>query len=123
METDVLSLLLNATPSKLPEKDYKIIRLSEELGADVIFKLRALPYSRVSELRSVDQENYLIHIVLAGVISPNLRDQALMDKYDATTPVDALKALLLPGEIDDLAIRVEQLSGYKKEVTEEIRKN
>jgi len=120
---DVLELLLNANPTKLPEKDYKIKRLSKELDADVIFRLRALPYSRVAEIRRVDEDDRDPHVVLAGVISPDLRSPALMEKYGAATPVDTLKLMLLPGEIDDLAIRVQQLSGYKSNVTEEVKKN
>ena len=120
---DVLELLLNSTPAKLPEKDYKIKRLSKECGGDVIFRLRALPYSRVAEVRRVDPENQQLHIILAGVIAPDLRNAALLEKYGGATPVDMLKEMLLPGEIDDLAIRIEQLSGYKSVVVEEIKKN
>ena len=122
---DVLELLLNAAPAKLPEKDYKIKRLSKEYGGDVVFKLRALPFSRVAEIRRVDAEDTAIHIVLAGVVSPDIRSQALLQKYGAATPAELLRDVqfLLPGEVDDLALRIEQLSGYKMTVTEEVKKN
>ncbi|MCL2045730.1 MAG: hypothetical protein FWG88_05035 [Oscillospiraceae bacterium] len=120
---DVIDLLLNAQPAKLPEKEYKIKRLSEELGGDVVFTLRALPFSRVAEIRAVSEENQPIHIVLAGVVSPDLKTPALLERFDAVTPAELISKMLLPGEIDDLALRVEQLSGYKTTVLEEVKKN
>ena len=120
---DVLDLLLNAEPQKLPEKEYKIKRLSKETGGDVVFKLRALPFSRVAEVRKRDDDERNVFIVLAGVVSPDLKNQALQDKYNAATPAELVKNLFLPGEIDDLALRIERLSGYKTAVTEEVKKN
>jgi hypothetical protein len=117
---DVMDLLLNTEPANPPEKEYKIKRLSTK--GDVVFRLRALPYSRVAEIRKVDEENQAIHIILAGVVLPDLKNGALLEKYDAVTPADLIKKMLLPGEIDDLALRVEQLSGYKTTVLEELKK-
>jgi hypothetical protein len=121
---DVLELLLSAKPQKLPEKDFKLTRLSKEIGGNVVFRLRALPFSRVAEIRKIDEGEQSIHIILAGVISPDLRNEELRNKYEAATPADMVKALLLPGEIDDLAHRIEKLSGYRTVVVaEEIKKN
>ena len=119
---DVLDLLLNAAPAKLPEKEYKIKKLSSECGGDVVFRLRALPFDRVAEIRRVGEETQNLHIVLAGVVSPDLRNQALLDKYSAETPSELVKKMLLPGEIDDLALRIERLSGYRSNVLEEVKK-
>jgi len=120
---DVMELLLSAAPMKLPEKDYKIKRLSKELGKDVVFRLRAVHYSRIAEIRRVGIEEQDIHIVLAGVVAPDLKNDALMARFNAVTPAELIKNMLLPGEIDDLALRVEKLSGYKSVVTEEVKKN
>lgn len=117
-----LELLLNATISNPPEKEYKLKRLSKEYGADVIFTLRALSFSRVAEIRATDPNEQSVHIILAGVTSPDLKNTELQQKYGAVTPADLIKAMLLPGEIDDLALRIEQLSGYKKSVVEEVKK-
>jgi hypothetical protein len=64
-----------------------------------------------------------VHIVLAGVIEPNLKDKALMDKYKAPTPAELIKTMLLPGEIEDLSRAVERLSGYRSTTVEEVKKN
>ena len=37
------------------------------------------------------------------------------------TPAETLKAMLLPGEIADLAIVVEKLSGYRRTTIEEVK--
>ena len=121
--TNVLDLLLNANPANLPEREYRLTRLSEASGGDVVFRLRALPYDRVAEIRQVDDVDQSMHILLAGVVAPDLRSQALMDKFGVVTPVDMIKEMLLPGEIDDLVIRIEQLSGYRTNVLEEVKKN
>jgi hypothetical protein len=120
---DVLERLLSMEPPKLPEKNYKVKRLSAAAGGDIIFRLRALPYSRVADIRRLDYEDQSVHIALAGTVSPDLKSKELLDKYKAATPAELLKDLLLPGEIDDLALQVEKLSGYKSAVTEEVKKN
>ena len=119
---NTLDLLLKSSVSNPPEKDYKVKRLSTECGGDVIFRLRALSFSRVAEVRAVDSDEISVHIIMAGVISPDLKKPELQAKYGALTPADLVKAMLLPGEIDDLALRIEQLSGYKKTVVEEVKK-
>lgn len=65
-----------------------------------------------------DQE---IHILLQGCQDPPLKDPALMEKFGASTPADAVRALLLPGEIEDLSMEVERLSGYRRKTIEEVK--
>lgn len=121
--SDVLDLLMGLTPPKLPEKQTKIKRLSQECGADVIFTLRALPYNRVAEIREGSTGDVSVEILLAGVSAPNLRDKGLMEKYRAPTPAELVKTLLLPGEIETLAREVEKLSGYRSATVEDVKKN
>lgn len=120
---DVLSLLMGLTPPKMPEKQTRVKRLSKECGADVIFTLRALPYNRVAEIREGSTGDISVEILLAGVVSPNLRDKGLMEKYHAPTPAELVKSLLLPGEIEDLSREIEKLSGYRTATVEDIKKN
>ena len=122
-EINVIDLLMNVKPVNLPEKEFNILRLSEECGKDVVFTLRALPYARVSDIRNVSEDAQAIHIILAGVVSPNLKDKALLERFGAVTPAELVPKMLLPGEIDDLALRIEQLSGYKTVVLDEVKKN
>lgn len=120
---DALQLLLSRE-KMLPvqEKEVKIKRLSPKGQEPVVFSLRSLSYNRVAELKKIGGEDMKLHILLAGIKSPDLKNQELLDKYGAATPLDLLKILLLPGEIEDLSLAVERLSGYRVDTIEEIKK-
>ncbi len=122
-EQNVIDLLLNLDPPRLPDKEIKIKRLTKLCGADVVFKIRALPYTRVAEIKKMSgEEDMSVDIVLAGVVLPDLRDKRLCEKYNAVTPAELLKKLLLPGEIEDISREVEKLSGYRALTIEDIKK-
>lgn len=104
----------------LPQKRYEVPRLTQVMGKKAEFTLQGLPYGRVQELQALDRD-VDIHILLAGCTEPNLRSEDLMRRFDAPTPADAVKALLLPGEIADLAREVEKLCGYRRLTIEEVK--
>lgn len=122
---ELLQLLLDADAPDvrrtLPQARYEVKRLSAAAGCPVVFTLRALPYGRVQDIRRMQEEDQSVHILLAGCADPDLRAEALQRHYDAPTPVDAVKALLLPGEIEDLSAEVERLSGFRRRTIEEIK--
>lgn len=120
---DTLQLLL-AREKELPvqEKEVKIKRLSKEGEEPVIFSLRSLSYNRVGEIKRMGGEDVKLHIILAGVKSPDLKNQELLDHYGVATPLDLLRVMFLPGEIEDLCIEIEKLSGYRMDTVEEIKK-
>ena len=119
---NTLEILLNGENTILPEKEFAIKRLSEAYKQPVVFRLRALPYNRVSEITKMQADDMNVHIVLAGTLEPNLKDGNLLEKYNAPTPAEMIKKLLLPGEIEDLSREIEKLSGYRKITVEEIKK-
>lgn len=60
--------------------------------------------------------------VLYGCVSPNWKDQRLLDKEKGiVTPVDAIKARLLSGEIDDLYLEVQKLCGYLRRTISDVK--
>jgi hypothetical protein len=120
---NTLDLLLKAEIPDLPEKEVKLKRLSTVCGESVVFKLRALPYNRATEITKTQPDDLNVHILLAGTAEPNLKDSALLEKFGAVTPAELVKKMLLPGEIEDLSREVEKLSGYRKVTLEEIKKN
>ncbi len=121
----VLDLLLKPelpnVQKELPTAKVKIKRLSGLLGEDVVFTLRALPYGRVQELRESMSEDMGVQICLTGVVEPNLKAPELAQKFGGVTPAETLKAMLLPGEIEDLSRAVERLCGYRMTTIEEIK--
>lgn len=76
-EASVLDALLGATvpnvEKDLPTARYKVDRLSQAAGRDVVFTLRALPYGKVHDLERFNQDAD-IHILLAGCVEPDLKD-------------------------------------------------
>lgn len=120
---DTLELLLKTDRPNMPEKEVKLKRLSKECGGDVIFRLKALSYNRVAEIKNTHTDcDMSVHILLAGVVSPDLKSEELKKKYNAVTPAEMIKAMLLPGEIEDISREIEKLSGYRITTLEEVKK-
>lgn len=124
-KSDLLELLLRPelpnVMKELPTARYKLTRLSEAAGQDVVFTLRALPYGQVQRLRESESGDTEVHILLAGCVDPDLKSQALRDRFGGATPAETVKAMLLPGEIADLSRAVERLCGYRRLTIEEVK--
>lgn len=103
----------------LPTKQVKVRRLSEAVGQDVVFTLQALPYGRIEDVKQATDSSMVI--LLAGLIDPDPKDAALNKRFNAATPKEMLQHLLLPGEIDELSIEVERLSGFRTKTIEDIK--
>lgn len=96
-------------------------RLSEAFGAPFTVTLRGLSYNEYQDV--VGGTNATVDIVLAGTVSPNLRDPRLLQQYGVPTPVELVKAIFLPGELAEMAARIERLTGFRQAMLEEIKKN
>ena len=125
--SNLLDLLLKPelpnVQKSLPTAEYKVKRLSELAGQDVIFRLRALPYNRVGEFQGTMDPDAKIQILLAGCVEPDFKKDfaQLAAKYGGETPAETVKALLLPGEVDDLSRAIEKLTGYRGLTIEEVK--
>lgn len=121
----ILDLLLKGevpnVQKELPTAKYRVKRLSELCGEDVVFTLKALPYGRVEELKEGLSEDMSVHILLSGVVEPDMKAPALKDKFGGVTPAETVKAMLLPGEIEDISRAVERLCGYRVNTIEEVK--
>lgn len=122
---DLVSLLLRSeipnVLKDLPTTRYRVKRLSDLVGQDVVFTLRGLPYGKVQQLRGSLSDDASIHILLQGCVEPDLKDPALKERYGGATPAETVKAMLLPGEIEDLSRAVEKLCGYRRLTIEEVK--
>jgi len=132
----VLDILLAGTARNVqkdaPEKEYRVVRLTKEKGRDVIFRLRALPYSRCAELEGAPDVDLMV--ALDGIVEPSLKDVRLAAQYGllekgepwgthGITPIALLQAMLLPGEIRAISRAVQRLSGYDAVTLKEVKKN
>ena len=54
-------------------------------------------------------------------MDPDPKASELKERYGGATPAETLKALLLPGEIEDLSREVERLSGYRGDTIQKLK--
>lgn len=107
---------------KLPEAEVEVTRLSELAGAPVIFRLRGLTYGKVRDLQERDGKDRPLYIVLEGCVEPDWKNPDLLDPARGiATPLDAMRARLLPGEIEDLSMRVQELTGYLRRTIADVK--
>lgn len=106
----------------LPEKRMEVKRLSKLTGQPVIFTLRALSYNEIRKVQGKPREDQAVSAVLYGCKDPDFRDKRLVDpEKSVATPLDAIKARLNPGEIDELYVELQMLSGYIHRTLAEVK--
>lgn len=125
-DVSVLDLLLKPelpdVRKVLPEKEFKIDRLSELAGRDVIFRLKGLSYKQVRKTQGKPMDERALDIVLEGCVEPDFHDKRLLSpERGIATPLDAISARLTPGEIDELSVEIQKLSGYLRKTLSEVK--
>ena len=125
-KASVLDLLLRPelpdVRKVLPEKQVEVKRLTELAGEPVVFTLRAMTYNETRQLYDKPREDQALSAVLYGCKDPDFRDKRLLDSENGiVTPLDAIKARLFAGEIDELHIEIQKLSGYLRRTLAEVK--
>ena len=135
--SEVLDVLLAGTArnvTKEPETAVvEIPRLTKQYGQPVEFKLRGITFEQIREAAE-HREQYDQTVVVAGTLEPLLNDARLAVKFGllkdgekwgdhGVLPVDLAAALLLPGELAELRMHIERLSGYLRDTTKIVKKN
>lgn len=69
---------------------------------------------------SFDSLGFNLGLIKECCVSPNFKSAAFVKKTGAVTPEEAIKKVLLPGEIVNLASYIQELSGFDKD-TEELK--
>lgn len=106
----------------LPEKQVEVKRLTELAGEPVVFTLRALTYNETRQIQDKPREDQALSAVLYGCKDPDFRDKRLLDaEKGIVTPLDAIKARLSAGEIDEAYIEIQELSGYLRRTLAEVK--
>lgn len=67
----------------------------------------------------LDYTEYLKKLLVACVVYPNLNNKELQDSYTVMTAEELLSAMLLPGEYNALAEKVQEICGFDKDIMEE----
>ena len=122
----VLDLLLRPdlpdVRRELPEKQVEVKRLSRLAGEPVVFRLKALTYDQTRRVQDKPRGEQGVEMVLLGCTEPNWRAPGLLDPAtNIATPIDAIKAKLTAGEIDELAVEIQMLGGYIVRALEDVK--
>ena len=122
----VLDLLLRPelpdVRRELPEKRVEVKRLSRLAGDPVVFRLKALTYDQTRRVQDKPRGEQAVEMVLLGCTEPNWRAPGLLDPAkNIATPIDAIKAKLTAGEIDELAVEIQMLGGYIVRALEDVK--
>lgn len=122
----VLDLLLRPelpdVRRELPEKQVEVKRLSRLAGEPVVFRLKALTYDQTRRVQDKPRGEQAGEMVLLGCTEPNWRAPGLLDPAkNIATPIDAIKAKLTAGEIDELAVEIQMLGGYIVRALEDVK--
>lgn len=128
-EGNLVDRLLKADTAKLtelPTKEIEIKRLSEILGEPFFVKCRAIngekyseiqkmgiTYSKKGSFKDLDFAKTKVLTIIDGVVAPDLKNKALMEKFGAFTPKDLIYKLFLAGEIDEIYGVITDLCGYE----------
>lgn len=124
-----LDLLLSRDLKKAfdrPEAVVEVPRLSEMFGEPFEVRVRAITMSEFDDLPKDGDSN--VHVVLAGVVEPDLRNPALLEKLrpegrkGPLLPFEAVNRLFLPGEVVGLYKVISDLSGFGREAVRELKK-
>ena len=122
----VLDLLLRPelpdVRRELPEKRVEVKRLSRLAGEPVVFRLKALTYDQTRRVQDKPRGEQAVEMALLGCTEPNWRAPGLLDPAkNIATPIDAIKAKLTAGEIDELAVEIQMLGGYIVRALEDVK--
>ena len=113
-------------------KEIEFKRLSSKIGEPFVVEVRGLSGDRYTEIASmmfsgkgtVDaQKTFKVNCLFAleAMVSPDLKDKALLEHFECATPLELLKKMFLPGEISKISEEVGKLSGFSDNVEEEVK--
>lgn len=132
---NIVDRLLQTEPVVLEtaeEREIELKRLSKLMGEPFILRCKGLPGNRYTELATIAVDkngkpdiskahDVNILIAVAGTISPDLKDQRLLQHFKCSTPKDLICKLLNGGEIARVAEAVTELSGFGEDSDDEIK--
>lgn len=118
---------------KIETKELASKALSKLLGEEAKVKIQAVDGDMFGALSAsgLDEDGEVDYgrafstnakIAAAGIVEPNLKDDALLRHLGVPTPADAAKKIF-KGEINKIATEISEISGFKsdEETTKEIK--
>ena len=111
--------------TKANEKVVISDRFTDESGNSLPFEIKALTSEIDNALRDeattitptgqtkFDINKYTTMLVAASVVCPDLGNAELQDSYGVKTKTALLSVMLLPGELQELSLKVQKINGFK----------
>jgi hypothetical protein len=129
--TDML-LSNDISEFKMPEAEIEIKRLSKVYGQPFVITFRAIKPDEEEDVQKdcmtitkdgvdVDSSRMKYLTVAKCLISPDIRNKELQQKFSSPNHVELLKKLLLIGEVTAVYDEIQLLSGYGKDKVEEVK--
>jgi len=63
-------------------------------------------------------DEYLAKLIVGSVVFPNLKDAELQKSYGVMGAENLLRKMLLPGEYAALVVKVQEINGFDREMSE-----
>lgn len=125
---------LNQVTSEVTDEVVISDRFKDKNGKRLKFKIKAMSYDQYEEARRLatimprrkkdrmdfDGKKFNDKIIVDNTLDPNFKDAESLKAKGCTTPEQYLHKTLLPGEINELANKISELSGFDKEIDEDI---
>ena len=139
MENTLKAFMREEYLVKEPVKYVASKRIKDDKGAAVEWQLRVLTNKEIEEIldkrtkripikgaikqytKELDSEGAYMDMALQSVVYPNLDDEELQQFYGAVGAEDTLKAILIPGELTDLLLAVQEACGYNVGMKDEVK--
>lgn len=119
---DILLGLDNSVLEVNNTKEMEIKRLSKAAGKPFIVKLQGVPAKRFTKIvDGISDKNGIrtdkaydanVNLITIGMVDPSMKDKALLDKFECSTPGELVEKLFRPSEIGALADAITELSGF-----------
>lgn len=119
---DILLGLDNSVLEVDNTREMEIKRLSKAAGKPFIVKLQGVPAKRFTKIvDGISDKNGIrtdkaydanVNLITIGMVDPSMKDKALLDKFECSTPGELVEKLFKPSEIGALADAITELSGF-----------
>jgi hypothetical protein len=107
-------------------------RFKDAEGKRLKFKIKAMTNDEFDQIRKkatvlhtkgkrrveLDVKKLNDEIVIQNTLEPNFKDAESIKKLGCLNPEEYLNKVLLPGEITELALQIQQLSGFDRDFDE-----
>lgn len=125
MNTVERLLKMDAGKLKMPEKDI-VIKLTKFDNEEFTFPCKAIDPEVIAEIQEnaielkkgnvskIRMYNMKVMTIIEGCTAI-FKDKDLLRHFNANTPKELVKKLLISGEMDDLYNKINELSGYEKD--------